>query len=499
MTKPPQTNPGSSPGSTPRLHPEVTPAVTHDAVVIVPGIMGSELYDTVTGKVLWGLAHPQWLAKAWLTQDGLAPLHLTPEERAGEYGRVQPRRLLRTPVWIPFVRGIEPYHKLTRAVEETVAHPDAVLPFPYDWRLPVEVNARLLAAEARKHLERWRGHRAHTAARRRALDEREGRLVFVAHSMGGLVTHAALTLGFDDDLAADTRGVMTLGTPFRGSVVAANILNAAQGAPLPLPHRRLAALAATMPGVHDLLPRFVCLEEGAGARRLAPSDVGALGGDEELAKTSGEFLDRLAGHELPRHRPVAGVHQDTVQSLRLENGAVLASEYCFRTHRDGELRRDENGVALRFGARGDGTVHRDSASVKGGAVPIALQHGALASGRAARHAVVDFLLEEDDLGPDMADEGVGLTVPDYVTPGAAWSLRITGTDDPSGIDCTVAAVDGPVRRQVRPYAEDGDALTADVELPEAGLYRVTVEADRLPSPLTQLVFAGPDGTRPPER
>ncbi|MGW6712558.1 hypothetical protein ACWF9X_09985 [Streptomyces globisporus] len=85
-----------------------------------------------------------------------------------------------------------------------------------------------------------------------------------------------------------------------------------------------------------------------------------------------------------------------------------------------------------------------------------------------------------------------------MTPGETWSLRITGTDDPSGIDCTVAAVDGPARRRALPHAEDGEALTADVDLPGAGLYRVTVGADRLPSPLTQLVFAGPGGTRPPE-
>ncbi|MFE3716457.1 lipase/acyltransferase domain-containing protein [Streptomyces cyaneofuscatus] len=498
MTKPPQSNPGRSPAGSPRLHPEVVPAVTHDAVVIVPGIMGSELYDAVTGRVLWGLAHPQWLARAWLSRDGLAPLHLTPEEQDGTFGRVQARRLLRAPAWSPFLRGIEPYHKLTRAIEETVADPAAIMPFPYDWRLPVAVNARLLAAEARKHLEQWRRHPAHAAARRRAVDEREGRLVFVAHSMGGLVTRAALTLGHDSELEADTRGVMTLGTPFGGSVVAANILNSVQGAPLPLPHSRLAALASTMPGVHDLLPRFVCLEEGSGARRLTPSDVGALGGDEELAKASLEFFAHLSGREMPGHRSVAGIRQDTVQSLRLDNGTVRASEYCFRSHGNGELMRDDDGVARRFQAWGDGTVHRHSASLRPGAIPIALQHGALASGRAARQTVVDFLLEEDDLGPDQADEGLGLTVPDYVTTGSPWSLRITGTDDPAGIDCTVEAVDGGVRREVRPYAGDGDALSADVELPAAGLYRVTVEADRLPSPLTQLLFAGPGDTRTPQ-
>ncbi|WP_393058691.1 esterase/lipase family protein [Streptomyces sp. LN549] len=497
MTEQPQTNPpGRVPGGRPRTTPGLTPAVTHDAVVLVPGIMGSELYDTGTGKVLWGLAHPTWLAKAWLTKGGLAPLHLTAEEQAGDYGRIKARRLLQIPAWSPVLRGIEPYHKMTAAIENAVAHPAAVLPFPYDWRLPVEVNARRLASEARDHLERWRQHPAHAEARLQAVDEREARLVFVAHSMGGLVTYAALTLGYDSGLEADTRGVMTLGTPFHGSVVAANILNTAQGAPLPLPHSRLASLASAMPGVHDLLPGFLCVEEGLDVRRLTPSDVGALGGDKDLARSSQEFFDALRAKPFPHHRPVVGIRQETVQSMRLENGTVIASEYCFRTHTDGELMRDPDGAPRRFQVGGDGTVHRESASLTRRTVPLALQHGALASDRAARQAVVDFLLEDDHLGPDQADDGLGLTVPDYVVPNAEWTVRITGTDDPSGVDCTVAAVEGGFQREVSLYAGDDDALGADLEVPDAGLYRVTVEADYLPSPLTQLVFAGPGGTAP---
>lgn len=497
MTEPPQKNLlGRSPGSWPHTPPELTPTVTHDAVVIVPGIMGSELYDTTTGDVLWGLANPNWLAKAWLTKPGLAPLHLTAEEQAGEFGRIGARRLLQTPAWSPFLRGIEPYHKLTRAIENTVADPAAVMPFPYDWRLPVEVNARLLARAAREHLEQWRRHPAHTAARRQAVDERQGRLVFIAHSMGGLVTYAALTLGFDSDLAADTRGAMTLGTPFHGSVAAASILNTVQGAPLPLPHRKLATLAASMPGVHDLLPRFVCLEEGLDVRRLAPTDVAALGGDKDLAKNSQTFFDNLCSQPFPHHRPVVGIRQNTVQSMRLEDGLVIASEYCFRSNTDGEVMRDPNGAPRRFQVWGDGTVHRESASLTRRTLPIALQHGALASGRAARHAVADFLLEDDHLGPDQANEGLGLKVPDYVVPNSEWTIRITGTDDPSGVDCTVASVDGDFQREARLYASDGDALGASVKVPGVGLYRVTVEADYVTSPLTQLVFAGADGLMP---
>ena len=39
-----------------RLSDEVLyPDRTHDAVVVIPGIMGSELRDGTSGSVLWGL------------------------------------------------------------------------------------------------------------------------------------------------------------------------------------------------------------------------------------------------------------------------------------------------------------------------------------------------------------------------------------------------------------------------------------------------------------
>src|SRR5690606_41548731 len=83
---------GTLPTPLPHTEPGLVPAVTHDAVVIVPGIMGSELYDTVAGRTIWGLANGSWLGRAWLTRDGLAPLRLTDEERAGEHRRVRARR-----------------------------------------------------------------------------------------------------------------------------------------------------------------------------------------------------------------------------------------------------------------------------------------------------------------------------------------------------------------------------------------------------------------------
>ncbi|MFB7598726.1 hypothetical protein [Streptomyces sp. NPDC056160] len=473
--------------------------------------MGSELYDTERDTVVWGLANSGWLLRAWTAPGGLRPLHLTPDEREGRLGRVVARRLLATPAWSPVLRGVEPYTDLVATVTRSVADPAAVLEFPYDWRLPVAVNARLLAGAARAHLERWRAHPAHAAARRHRVDEREGRLVFVAHSMGGLLTLAALTDGPDGDLAADTRGVLTLGTPFQGSAAAALILNTGRGTPVPLPHRRLRDLAATLPGLHDLLPTFPCLDEGMTVRRLTAVDVADLGGDKDLAEQAQAFHDRLRGRTLPGHRAVVGISQRTVQSLALRQGVVEPFEHSYRHHGDGELMRDADGAPRRFDVAGDGTVHRESAALTRVTVPLALQHGALAKGQAALDAVTSFLEEDEHLGPPQAAAGLGLGVPDLVAPGTHWAVRVHGADDPAGLECTVEEVGAPAGFRARtalyagydPYAEEPedaggagdrgeDVVAGRVTVPAPGLYRVTLDSGD-DTPLTQLVLAAPAG------
>lgn len=474
------------------------PRITHDAIVIVPGIMGSELYDTSIGRVIWGIGSMRWLTEAWLRPKGLASLHVTPDERMGDYSRVQPRRLLQTPVWSPFLRGIEPYTKLVGLAENTAAHRDAVMTFPYDWRLPIAVNARRLAEESRTHLQNWLAHPAQTAARREAVEERPARLVFIAHSMGGLVTNAALTLGGDSDLVSDTRGILTLGTPFQGSVVAANILNGLQGAPLPMPHSRLATAAATMPAVHELLPRFLCLEDGRDVRRLAPADVQEIGGDKELFTRAQDFYTALYAQPLPNQQPVVGVRQDTAQSLTIAQGVVRASDYCFVTNADRELIRDSTGAPRRMPVWGDGTVHRLSAAVGTPTIPVPAQHGALANNKRALPLVEDFLLDHDALirGPEQGDDGIGLNVPDFVTPNSTWECAITGTDDPAAVECSIAATDGSWTREQLSFDVDCDErLSTRISVPDVGLYRVTVKADYGPE-VTQVIFAGPDDLSP---
>ncbi|MEV7617155.1 hypothetical protein [Streptomyces sp. NPDC089799] len=471
-------------------------------MVIVPGIMGSALYDTGRGTHVWGLGGISWLVRAWTLPGGLKPLAMTEEELAGKTGRIKATGLLEHSAWTPYLAGIEPYADLVVAVGGCVADPAAVLKFAYDWRLPVAVNGRLLAAAARDHLTAWRRHPAHDRARRHRVDEREGRLVFVAHSMGGLVARSALDPALDSDLAGDTRGVITLGTPFLGAVKAAVILNSGRGTPVRLPHRRLRAVCANMPGLHDLLPQYKSVrEEGRGGRgghgdqvrHLTPGDVTAIGGNAELARKSALFHRDLGRVALPGHRTVVGVNQPTLQSLTIRDGKVLAHLGGARMNSDRSIVRDRaTGRILWFEVGGDGTVYKESASLGPVTTTLPLQHGAVAKATSALDAVVEIVRDDIHLGPPMGDVGCGLEVPDLVEAGVPWTVRLSDVDTLSGLVCGIANVEDPADEQRLTVAWEDGAAVAGATTKSTGLYRVTV---RTPDghELSQLVMSAEPG------
>ncbi|WP_280341822.1 hypothetical protein, partial [Nocardia abscessus] len=105
-------------------------------MVVVPGIMGTELIDSTSGKKLWGL-EPSLLARMWLAPTkALAPLAVGLAATT-----VKPGRLLRVPTFAPFLAGAEPYTELVERLHGIVRHPSAVLEFGYDWRLSVRHSA----------------------------------------------------------------------------------------------------------------------------------------------------------------------------------------------------------------------------------------------------------------------------------------------------------------------------------------------------------------------
>lgn len=319
---------------------------TGDAVVVVPGIMGSALYDTVAEKTVWGL-RPGWYARAWSRSGpGMAPLAVSEDELAGRSTRVKPVALLTFPAFSPVLGGFEPYTPLVRAIRKVVRHSSAVLEFAYDWRLAVDRNGRLLADAMAAHLARWRERSKRPDAQ----------VVLIAHSMGGLVCQALAAI---PGAVADVRAVITLGTPFDGAAKAAVLLGSGEGALLP--RRRLRAIAATMPGVYDLLPRYRCVDEGDTVRRVAPADVAALGGHASLASAAFDRHAARASVVIPQHRAVIGVAQPTWCSLTVLDGVVTAHPYTFEVDADGELAREHTGLLVRRSGIGDGTVPRSSA------------------------------------------------------------------------------------------------------------------------------------------
>src|SRR5215470_12082840 len=409
---------------------------THDLVVVVPGIMGSRLEDD-RGNPLWDMSPTTYL-DIWATGRPFDALSLTDDEKAGRYGRVRATRLIQVPGWLPFLRGVEPYGELVKAIRRVV-HPSALLFFPYDWRLPVGYNAELLANRAMDELGRWHRTEDHDEARRRHPTGRKAQLVIVAHSMGGLLArHAALVPG----VAENIRAVVTLGTPFHGSINAVTI------------------------------------------RALTDSDVIALGGDSALFHAARAAYVQRASGILPGHRLVPGVAQQTKQAVRIQYSVAEALDEAISVDAQGRLHYEPGW--------GDGTVPTSSATLRGSQpVYFAAQHGSLAHIAESVRFVVEVVGERDPdlLGPPLGADGVGLglKVPDVpVTAGEKWLAEVTGISSVTEAVCRVYDAHNSPIDLVRLSRHDG--YVAPVTLPEPGLYRIVLDGAGS-TPVSQIVFA----------
>ena len=433
-------------------------------MVVVPGMMGSELMDQ-SGKVCWGLK-PSVLALAWLTEK-VDILQVTDDDMAG-CGRLRPTRLLRVPGYMPFLGGLEPYTGLLRRVAETLADSRAVSEFPYDWRLSIEYNAPLLVRRCEEHLESWR---AVVRAERKA-DPAEVRLVVVAHSMGGLITrYATQQLG----LSALLRQVITLGTPFYGAVKGVQMLATGEGAPLP--HQAARRLALTCPGVFDLLPRYRSVVTTDGVRRLTVEDIAAIGGSAEMAADASQRWERLGladsdcSGTAVRHLAVVGTEQPTLQSMALEAGEATFLESLAGVNH-----------------AGDSTVYRQAAALGDQpAFVLPQRHGSLAKTPEALAFVSDKLIGADTK-PPLGTRPIGADIPDMTVAGRPVTVRVTGHNmDPIGVSVKSTDIETGIPTTWHASTRvDGAVQYTHPGLPP-GLYRIEVQAGGY-SPVTDMVL-----------
>lgn len=131
--------------------------------------------------------------------------------------------------------------------------------FPYDWRLSVRATARQLSRHLWPIVEQWR----------KLPGKENAQVVFVAHSMGGLIARAFVELEGGHEV---TRRLITLGTPHRGSPAALIALRNGVHKGLGPLRADLSMFCRRMPSMYELTPQYACVNEGGHRRPLRRSD-----------------------------------------------------------------------------------------------------------------------------------------------------------------------------------------------------------------------------------
>jgi hypothetical protein len=214
--------------------------------------------------------------------------------------------------------------------------------FPYDWRRDNRVAARKLARLAPVWLAQWK----------KVSGNADVKVVFIAHSMGGLVARYYLECleGW-----RYTRKLITFGTPYRGSLNALDFLsNGYRKTFTGFKVADLSTLMRSFTSVYQLLPRYPCVDMGDGMMRR-PGEVSGLPNIDPAKAAAGLAFHRELEQAICANagskeykayliHPIIGTDQPTKQSVRIGSGRLVPFN---------EL----NGVD----ESGDGTVPRPSA------------------------------------------------------------------------------------------------------------------------------------------
>jgi pimeloyl-ACP methyl ester carboxylesterase len=231
-------------------------------VIIIPGVLGTQLINSKTGEVVW----PSVLRS---TSDG-SNLPITPNLAANR-DDVVPGRIVETVRLAKVLPEVYVYRDLLNALRQYGGYREAdwnnpgehgerdtFYVFPYDWRRDNVENARLLATRIRE-LKVKLGHP-------------ELRFNILAHSMGGLIARYAAMYGEADlpadDVAlkptwaggADINKIIMLGVPNEGSADAFTTIidgySITEGLRrrVPLLNKLTAEEAITAPSIFQLMP-----------------------------------------------------------------------------------------------------------------------------------------------------------------------------------------------------------------------------------------------------
>jgi len=300
----------------------IDPTKVRDVVIVVPGIMGSELVDA-RGNRIWSVSAGALVNAIRTLGKSLRRLQLPagigdnrPDDGVSATALLTSLHVI-PGLWSPitgydgllnFLRS--PRFQLVEADPRDTRVIPNLISFPYDWRLSNRFNGRLLTRVAVEALERWRAQPGMG----------EAKLVLICHSMGGLV---ARWFAEQEGGAELIRALITIGTPHRGALKAlTNLVNGLEPGigPLRIP---LTELVRSLPSLYQMLPQYDCLVSEFGRTRLCKEP--AVGLDARMLADADAFHEAIAGAEtLPYElHKIVGIRQPTPTTARLAGTKVV--------------------------------------------------------------------------------------------------------------------------------------------------------------------------------
>ncbi|HEV8251053.1 MAG TPA: hypothetical protein VGQ15_13870 [Gaiellaceae bacterium] len=432
-----------------------------DVVVCIPGITGSVLRRG--NKDVWNISGSAVFNALTTLGGDLQDLKLEedPVDVDDVDGMTAPS-VIRDIHLIPGIWKIDGYTKLVKHLEEKfdVKHGENLFEFPYDWRRDNRVASRQLATKAKGWLQAWRQKSGNQNAK----------LIVVGHSMGGLIARHFIECR---EGWRDTRMLVTLATPYRGSLYSLGTLVNGKK----IKFFDLTDVARSLTALHQLLPIYPCYDGGDKKLvRVNEAQIPHL--DAEKARAALAFHKEIAdavtanmkdpAYSERRYdiRPIVGIEQPTAQSARRDGDKVV----LIRSHAGEDL-------------GGDGTVPRPSAE------PPEFERHENVIYAAEKHASLqndddvlfqlNGVLTQPSFDPRAYRDATGkvgqsLDVDDWADPSEPLVVRARPLGDPGGLLVAVAEdvqTGQEVARQRLREAGDG-WYQAELTLAE-GVYRVT--------------------------
>ncbi|MFD7456748.1 MULTISPECIES: esterase/lipase family protein [unclassified Streptomyces] len=436
-----------------------------DLIVVLPGITGSTLRSP--DGLVWSPTAGAVLTAIKTLGASLTRLRL-PEGLGDEHpgDGVEPVDLAQDVhvipgVWTP-VKGYDILLDRLRALgyRDCTAEPDPeappgnLLPVPYDWRLSNRYNGRRLVGIVEPALARWRAQGGRYA---------DARLVFVCHSMGGLVARWYVE---HCGGAEHTRKLITFGTPYRGAVQAlGQLLNGVRKGIGPL-SVDLTEFARSMPSLHQLLPEYACIEHAGTLAKTTEIDIPGV--DRKQAADAMRFHDRLREAEAARPasltttHAIVGTQQNTPTTATLTPGGGVTLHPVYTA----ENLFGDGTVPIVGACRAD--VPMDSNLLR--RVPD--RHGNIHRNAAALDELEGILTASPVVVRAPETSGFRLDVPELVIAGEKLTVRLATAD---GSRAAVRLVVGDLRRpeQARVVTAGSEPVEAVFEDLPPGAHAVT--------------------------